>query len=318
MAQATLSPMLDSGPLIIASPLATDEACFSVPAVRALHFAQPDRPLTILCPEEQAEIWKTVTGITEVIPHSASASARKIAKLIGNFSQSLAWEDSAAAAAFTRKGITKRIGPSLDKLQKQLSNPVEIHQRSGPVEHRVKDYLMLAEKLGTQPYDAINFQPAPRPALLTQLRIGVVPGSDYGPSAEWPLERFRELINYRAAEYLIFDAPGRPTAAKKLSDLGQVVRNEDALRELVSCHLVIASDGSIPHLAAHLGTPCVIIFGPNEPAWKRPLGTIHRVVHERVACSSCFLDKCPLDHRCLNEISVGQVNAELEALLSGS
>ena len=307
--------MLDSGPLLIASPLVTDEACFSVPAVRAIHFAQPDRPLTIVCADEFVPLWQTVTGVTEVIAHSASASPRKIAKLLGEHSQSLVWEDSPAAAAFAKKGIPKRFGPSVDKLSKQLTDTIEVRKSSGPVEHRVKEYLKLAEKLGAQAFDAANFQTPPRASLPQLLRIGIAPGSDFGPSAEWSLDNFRELIRQLAAEFFIFESPGKPSAARKLSDLGTVIAEEHAFRELASCHLLIGNDGSLPHLAAHSGTPCVVIFGPNEPAWKRPLGTIHRIVHERVACSSCFLNKCQIDHRCMTEIDVERVRTEAEALI---
>lgn len=308
--------MLDPGPLIIASPLVIDEACFSVPAIRAIHFSQPDRPLILLCSEELAPLWQTVTGVAEVITHPASASPRKIAKLLGDISQSLAWEDNPAAAAFARKGITKRIGPTGDKLSKQLTHALDLRNNIGPVEHRVKNYLEVAEKLGAQPFDAANFQTPPRQALPAALRIGIAPGSDFGPSAEWPLEKFRDLLSQLNVEILLFESPDRPSAAKKLSDFGRVVSAEESFLELASCHLLIANDGSIPHLAAHLGTPCVVIFGPNEPSWKRPLGTVHRVIHERVACSSCFLDKCPLDHRCLNDISVARVRAEVDAILN--
>ncbi|MGC6426387.1 MAG: glycosyltransferase family 9 protein [Akkermansiaceae bacterium] len=308
--------MLAPGPLIIASPLVTDEACFSVPAVRALHFAKPDRALTILTPENLTSLWKTVTGVAEVISYPASASARKVAKLFGDFSQSLAWEDSPAAAAFAKKGISKRIGPAVDKLPKQLTHSPDIRESTGPIEHRVRDYLKVVEQLGAQPFESANFQTPPREELSSQLRIGVSPGSDFGPSAEWDLEKFRDLLSHFSAEFFLFEAPGRPAAARNLGDLGTLVAEENTFQELDSCHLLIASDGSVPHLAAHLGIPCVVIFGPNEPVWKRPLGQIHRIVHERVACSSCFLNKCPLDHRCLKSISVTQVLSAVNALLN--
>jgi len=273
--------MLDSSPLIIASPLVTEEVCFSVPAVRALHYAWPDSPITILCAEEHHALWQTVEGLAEIISHPASASHRKIAKLIsaaGDYSQAGVWEDGPAAVAFAKKGITKRLGPPLEKLSKWLTTP-------------------------------------PRPALPTQLRIGIAPGSDFGPSAEWSMEKFRALATSLQAELLIFASPGRPAAAKALRDLGRWIPESDTLREVSSCHLLIGNDGALPHLAAHMGTPCVVLFGPNEPAWKRPLGKIHRVVRRHVACSPCFLDKCPLDHRCLAEISEAEVLEEVRKIL---
>lgn len=308
--------MLDSGPLLIASPLFTDEACFSVPAVRSLHFAEPNRPLIILCSEELIPIWKTVTGVTKIISHSDSASPRKITKLLGDYTQALIWDDHPAAAAVTKKGIAKRIGPSLDTLNKFLTNAIDLRSDAGPIEHRVRHYLKIAENLGAQPFKAVNFQTTTQPSPPSQLRIGVAPGSDFGPASEWPLARFRELLGNLSADFLIFSSRNRPTSAKNLSDFGRIIEPENALAELASCHLLIGNDGSLPHLAAHVGTPTVVIFGPNEPLWKRPLGTIHRVVHERVACSSCLLAKCQLDHRCMSAIPVSRVLSEVTDLLS--
>lgn len=306
--------MLDSSPLIISSPVVTDEACFSVPAIRAIHFSDPARMITILCPEELAPVWQTVTGVTEVIAYPASASHRKIVKLLGDYSQALVWEEGTAAIAISRKNIAKRIGPAGKKLSKWLTNPLELRQSIGPIEHRVKHYLKIAEKLGGQPFEAVNFQAPPRATLPAQLRIGIIPGSDFGPSAEWGIKNFRELMVQLDAEFVIFETGGRPVT-KKLSDLGKIVQEEDVFSELASCHLVIGNDSSIPHLASHRGTPCVVIFGPNEPAWKRPLGKIHRVIHHQVACSSCFLDKCPLDHRCLKGITVEEVLVQVRKYL---
>lgn len=306
--------MLDSGTLIIASPQVTEEACFSVPAVRALHFAKPNSPLTILCPNELAPLWETVEGVSEVIAHPASASHRQIGKLIGDYSQALVWEKGPAAVAFAKKGITKRFGPFLEKRPKWLTHSIKMGQKLGPIEHRVKHYLLLVEKLGAQPFEAANFQTPPRPPLPDQLRIGIAPGSDFGPSAEWSLENFRELARRLQGELLIFTSTGCG-ASKALADLGRVIPTDQALNELAICHLVIGNDGAIPHLAAHVGTPCVVLFGPNEPAWKRPLGKIHRLIRHHVACSPCFLNKCQIDQRCLSGITVDEVIKEVSGML---
>ena len=71
--------------------------------------------------------------------------------------------------------------------------------------------------------------------------------------------------------------------------------------------LVIAADGSLPHLAAHAGATCVTLFGPNDPAWKRPLGRRHAVVRRHVECAPCLLAKCPLDQRCQSELEADRV-----------
>ncbi|MDB4141877.1 MAG: glycosyltransferase family 9 protein [Akkermansiaceae bacterium] len=302
--------MSDAGATIIASPEAYEEACFSIPAVRALHYA--GAKITVTAAEKLVPLWESVTEVSEVIPHNGSA--RKLAKLVGGFAQSLAWEDGPPAVAFSKAGIAKRSGPPADKLAKLLTDPLVIEHKVGPAVHRVRHYLLIAEKMGAEPFDAVNFQPPPRATSDGVTRIGIAPGSDFGPSSEWPLARFQELAqHFGSGEFIIFPSPDRPkpaqALAKELGNRATLAPTDLAgqLALLAKCDLLIGNDGAIPHLAAHLGTRCLTLFGPNDPTWKRPLGTIHAIVHQLGPCSSCFLAKCPLDHRCLNEITVEEV-----------
>jgi ADP-heptose:LPS heptosyltransferase len=84
---------------------------------------------------------------------------------------------------------------------------------------------------------------------------------------------------------------------------------------LAGYRLVIAADGSLPHLAAHAGATCVTLFGPNDPVWKRPLGRRHTVVCRHVECTPCLLGKCPLDMRCQRELATDRVWAAVRKQL---
>jgi ADP-heptose:LPS heptosyltransferase len=88
-----------------------------------------------------------------------------------------------------------------------------------------------------------------------------------------------------------------------------------ALPMLAGYRLVIAADGSLPHLAAHAGATCVTLFGPNDPVWKRPLGRRHTVVCRHVECTPCLLGKCPLDMRCQRELATDRVWAAVRKQL---
>ena len=67
------------------------------------------------------------------------------------------------------------------------------------------------------------------------------------------------------------------------------------------------------HLASLLGLPVVAIFGSTEPRLTGPLGDGHIVLRHQVECSPCFLRECPIDFRCMKEVSVEEV---VEAVLS--
>lgn len=310
-------PDLHGKHLIIASPLAISEAVFSAPAVRSLRDPIGDGLITILASSETAPLWRSLVEVDEVIECQLSDSTRQIARSLrrssGFFNLSLAWDDSPATRAFAKVGIPERIGFSEDKTAKSLTRTIKVQREPGPIEHRVKDYLDIAQKLGADPYLPTHFAPPERPLSQKTSTVIFSPGSDFGPAAEWPVERFQELARQisRDHEIKILPAPNRPGPANSLARLlGVSVINysgDQLLQFLASAHFLVASDSSVPHLASFVGTPSLVIFGPNQPDWHRPLGKIHQVVHQHVACSGCLLNKCPLDHRCMEELTLDRV-----------
>jgi ADP-heptose:LPS heptosyltransferase len=191
---------------------------------------------------------------------------------------------------------------------KSLTDPIKKVLAPGPIEHRVRYYLNLVQALGGDAYVKANFRPRPLPPAPENVTIAWAPESEFGESYQWPQEKFEQL--------------------KKLMDtrLGSVswVRIEKRQQgsvanpsgELAACSALLACDGEVAHWAAHIGLPAVVLFGPGEPAWKRPLGKQSRVLREHVACSPCYLPKCPLDLRCQHQLSVEDVADALEQALS--
>lgn len=305
--------------MLVAAPERWDEACFAVPAVRALVAA--GMGVGVLCREEQRGFWETVEGLV-VIGFPAKAKAKLVAaEIFGKWQASLAWEAGMAAEIFKIAGIPRRLGaPDLKKL---LTHPLGFS--AGPLEHRVRYYLAALEELGMATDRPEFFAPA---ALGIEPDSGVVllaPDSDFGPNHEWSVERWLEIagkIQEADHRVIIANAEGGRGLGKILAEkLGGELECLDlsplsAALPLLAAHgLVISVDGSLPHLAAHAGTTCVTLFGPNDPAWKRPLGKRHAVVRRHVECAPCLLPKCPLDLRCQHELDVDRVWAAVREKL---
>ena len=137
-------------------------------------------------------------------------------------------------------------------------------------------------------------------------------------SHEWPLERWLQtvkLLESIGAKIVVAGHEGSRSglAGKVAAQFPQscqyvVLEPLSLVLPLIAAHsLVIAADSSLCHLAAHVGVTTIALFGPNEPAWRRPLGRQHMVVRQKVECSPCFHRKCPLDLRCQNELSYEDV-----------
>lgn len=303
--------------MLVALPERWDEACFAVPALRAL--IAKGIIGGIVCHGRQEAFWKTVSDLPQY-PFEERTSVSDLAKRIGNgWEAALVWEEGVPAKAFSKAGIAKRLGPDLDKLPKFLTHPFEVSE--SPSQHRVRLYLNTVEILGVNVNRPEFFTPAPLGIPAEPKSVLLCPGSDFGPSYEWPLDCWQEL-----AEKLLEDGKritvagvvgGRGLGKLLVNRLGKEVEFFHASplaasMSLLAVHqIVISADGSLPHLAAHAGSTCVTLFGPNDAVWKRPLGTRHVVVKRHVECAPCLSPKCLFDGRCQSELEVEHVLAAI-------
>lgn len=301
--------------MLLGMPERWDEACFAVPAVRAL--VKSGLAGGVVCAEQQADFWKTVTDLPQFTFTPKTSAGALAAKLGSCWEASVAWEPGVAAKSFQKARIARRLGPNLAKLTKLLTHPLEASE--GATEHRVRLYIKTSEQIGVPVDRPEYFVAAPLGIPASPSTVLLCPGSDFGASHEWSLDRWQEL-----AEALI-ERGKRVTVAGVVGGrgLGKILAarlgNEveffhaaplAAALPLLAVHqLVIAADGSLPHLAAHAGSTCLTLFGPNDAAWKRPLGKRHVVVKRHVECAPCLSAKCLMDGRCQSELDVARVLA---------
>jgi heptosyltransferase-2 len=71
------------------------------------------------------------------------------------------------------------------------------------------------------------------------------------------------------------------------------------------------------HVATAVGTPVVALFGSTDPSVTGPWGDGHVVVRKDVPCSPCLKRVCPTDHRCMELITVDEVEEVVEKKLQG-
>jgi heptosyltransferase II len=152
------------------------------------------------------------------------------------------------------------------------------------------------------------------------------------PSKRWPPERFAEVADALAAKYgaqivLVGGAEtdvfsGRVASAMtvKATDMtGKFLLGE--LAEFLSrCSLFISNDSGPVHVSAAVGTPCVVIFGRNDPGlsperWG-PIGDHNRMLHRNVGCQRCLAHNCLRGFACIKAVSAREVISRAEELLS--
>lgn len=155
------------------------------------------------------------------------------------------------------------------------------------------------------------------PAAFPKDYVFVYADASRRPRA-WPSERYVRLIQrLTACGRTVVAAWPRWAPLPPATDRVHVLRPDVALPELArvirSARWFIGNDGGPAHLAAALGVPCVVIYGPGHPARHRPIGTgqpIHAVSADW-PCSPCrqkFFRECPpvapFQPACLDALNV--------------
>ena len=322
------------------------DSVISVPAVRAIKAGRPDAHITIAAPTKIAAIWKLVPEVNEIVslPHRGLFATVRLLRGQPRFDVAVLFPNSLRVALEAwLSGVPRRVAYRGHFRSWLLNQIVPATARVGPPEHQAFRYLRIAQDLGAQitggefsfGQTTPNAQrPTPnayRPSssqlstLNSHLLIGLCPGAEYGPAKRWLPERFAEaakmIAEQRDLQWILFgtkkDAAIGAEICKVLGDrctnrIGQTTI-EQLIDELRDCRLLLTNDTGTMHLATLLGLPVVAIFGSTEPRLTGPLGNGHIVLRHQVECSPCFLRECPIDFRCMKEVTVEEV---VEAALS--
>lgn len=161
-------------------------------------------------------------------------------------------------------------------------------------------------------------------SLSSRPAIGLMPGAEYGPAKQWPVEYFHGLAKRLVLDGFEVRVLGGP---KDHADGERIVQGlshahnlcgktqlADAVDLLADCRQVVTNDSGLMHVAAAVGVRIHALYGSSSPAYTPPL-TDNAVIHYlALSCSPCFQRTCPLGHtNCLNHLSVDQVYQSIHA-----
>jgi heptosyltransferase-3 len=179
---------------------------------------------------------------------------------------------------------------------------------------------LLREPEEVEPETGMSTGPPMRRTCLTSVLIHPGAGS---PRKRWPLAGFLELAASIKAQGLnpeFVIGPAEQDLLPVLEARGAVVHRPadslDLVARLRSAAAYVGNDSGVSHLAAWAGLPCVVIFGPTDPARWRPWGRSVEVVQPPLECTPCFEtapENCAAAD-CLNQIRVEGVIQALERI----
>jgi heptosyltransferase-2 len=80
--------------------------------------------------------------------------------------------------------------------------------------------------------------------------------------------------------------------------------------------VLVTTDSGPRHFAAAFGRPVVSLFGPTHIEWTQTYFDRETYLQKKVPCGPCQQRVCPLDHRCMRELSPAEVFAAADRLLN--
>jgi heptosyltransferase-2 len=155
------------------------------------------------------------------------------------------------------------------------------------------------------------------------------PGAAFGSAKFWPADYFarlaRDLAETRGSGVLVLCGPAERDAARQIAEraahpavhsLGDQPPSLGRTKACVRrCDLLVTTDSGPRHFGIAFDRRVLTLFGPTHIAWTE---TYHpRSVHlqKRVPCGPCQRRVCPLDHRCMRELTPAEVLAAATDLL---
>jgi heptosyltransferase II len=160
--------------------------------------------------------------------------------------------------------------------------------------------------------------------------IALCPGSINSRAKRWPAERYAQLADRLMEELeadivLIGSADELPVSlavSRQMKHAPIILTGKTELALAVAVinevDLLVTNDTGPAHVAAALGRPTLVIFGPTNPLTTRPLSGSAEIARHPPDCAPCMLRDCPIDHRCMTAISPDEVFEHAVTMLEKS
>jgi len=156
------------------------------------------------------------------------------------------------------------------------------------------------------------------------------PGAAFGSAKYWHAESFATLaqnfVDRRRSGVLVLCGPGERKLAEQIGLLARRPGVHTLAQQTLSvgltkacvrrADLLVTTDSGPRHFAAAFDRPVVTLFGPTHIAWTETYYPKAVHLQEQVPCGPCQLRVCPVDRRCMNQLTPWKVYAAAVDLLT--
>lgn len=327
--------------IVIRGPNWVGDAVLSVPAIKAVRARFPDSSITLLVRPWVGGLFRSAPFIDEVWTRPGTGlrgwygTTREIRRRGFDLALLLPNSFESALTVFAA-GIPERAGYATDGrgvlLTQRVARPIEKR-------HQVAYYLDLIRSVFgavEEPTTEIVASEEERSGARRLLKsegldpqgglLVLNPGAAFGSAKRWHEDRFARVADQIVEEFQLQTVVVGSAAETPIADrirtrmqhpavtLTGRTDLETLLGVLSFASMMITNDSGPMHMAAALGIPTVAVFGPTDAEVTRPVGPWTRVVRHEVACSPCLLRECPIDHRCMEAVTVDDVFETAKAM----
>jgi heptosyltransferase-2 len=328
------------------------DAVMTVPALREIRRLFPESHITLATRAWAQGLFEDAEFLDDLMVHEGSGLRSVIHQVRQwrrrSFDLAILLPNSLETALVASlAGVPMRVGYATDGRQKLLTHPLELPE-SRSSQHEVFYYLNIIARLewlvkrdqsflNTQPDASLEVSESRKLAARSLLRtsgitdgrplIALCPGSINSRAKRWPADRYAALadrfIDESGAAVLLIGSSAEEVVSLEVSGRMRnkpvILTGKTELKELVAVlslvDLLVTNDTGPAHIAAALGRPTLVIFGPTNPLTTRPFSPLAEIVRQPPDCAPCMLRDCPIDHRCMTAISPDEVFERAEVML---
>lgn len=330
------------------------DSVMTVPALRALRRVLPEAEITLVVRPSAKGLFADASFIDKLLVYdrrnvfSALSQVREYRRQ--GFDLAVLFQNAFEAALIPAlAGVPWRIGYATERRQPFLSHPVALPEWRS-TKHEVFYYLYLITALeqalyGTskiceaEPDAALEISPERRGQAKAFLEshgvvdsksiVVICPGSINSRAKRWPAESFAKVADQLLLENKQVVIIGSKDEVDVCSDVVNRMKlnpvnltGKTSIDQITGIltqgDVLITNDTGPAHIAAALGRPTLVIFGPTNPLTTRPLSGQAEVLRHPPECAPCMLRDCPIDHRCMTAITVDEVLERSRGLLKRS
>lgn len=335
--------------IIVRMPNWLGDLVMATPVLKDLRHHYPHANITAMCQSNVASLLKHDPNVNEIYSYKRpsgwihGSQHGEIIQAIrhGEFDLGVLLTNSFSSAWwFWRGRVKNRIGFATHCRSLLLNKAVPFPENKEK-QHLVITYKDLLMPLGIplsnsapQLYISQEEKNTSQELLKNQgiklgkdIIVGINPGAAFGSAKCWLPERFVEVSKKLLQNpdlYIIYF--GDPAGAPLVNDICRQLPNrvinlagKTTIREVIAlienCNVFLTNDSGPMHICAALNVPLLALFGSTSDVKTGPYGS-GKVIHKHVSCSPCYKRVCPIDFRCMKEISVDEVYREIYRILA--